>query len=163
MRILFQTLALLVVVLLVGGSSVALLKKDIPDYAVPDAPWEAGSALDGMTFFTTDTIVETQDVVLDSFRFRDGTFQSSMCQVYCDFGWSEYQTFVEDGVLHFTATTRCPDAPHTVVFYGTVIDGRVSFEGTWTTRRWYWTHQVNAIGSGTTTPTEAHIAVGITS
>lgn len=163
MRLLLQTLSILIVVTLVGGSGVVLLNKDIPDYPVPDAPWEAGTALDGQTFFTTDTILETQDEVLDSFRFRDGKFQSSMCQVYCDFGWSDYQTFVADGVLHFTATTSCPDAPHKVVFYGTVIDGTLSFEGTWTTRRWYWTQQLNAVGSGTETPTEAHIAAGITS
>jgi hypothetical protein len=75
-----------------------------------------------------------------------------MCQEYCDFGWSEYRTKEIDGTLHFTATTRCPDAPHTVVWYGTVTGEDVRFEATWTTRRWYWTYQIEATGAGSTTP-----------
>ena len=82
-------------------------------------------------------------------HFVDGRFQSKMCQVYCDFGWSEYQTATVDGVIHFTTTTTCPDAPHTVVWYGMMgDDGKISFEGTWTTRRWYWTRQLNVMGEG---------------
>ena len=27
-------------------------------------------------------------------------------------------------------------------------DGKISFEGTWTTRRWYWTRQLNVMGEG---------------
>ncbi|SFS13514.1 hypothetical protein [Yoonia litorea] len=161
MRVVVTTLALLAAVILVGGASIAVLNRDIPDYAVPDGPWKAGTALDGLTFFTFDRVIETEDEILDALVFRDGKFQSAMCQVYCDFGWHDYRTFIDGETLHFTTTTRCPDAPHTVVFYGTVVDGAVTFEGTWTTRRWYWTHQVNVVGRGTLVPSEEHIAAGI--
>lgn len=135
-----------------GAASVSVMQEDMPDLAVPDGAWEAGGALDGMVFYTTDTVLETGDVLKDELHFKDGTFQSAMCQVYCDFGWSDYQTWENGDVLHFTATTQCPDAPHTVVFFGTIEGDEVSFEATWTTRRWYWTRQINAVGEGSTTP-----------
>ena len=80
--------------------------------------------------------------------FKDGGFQSSRCQTYCDFGWNTYQTRTESGMTHFTATTKCPDAPHTVVWYGTIKGDDMRIEGSWTTRRWYWTRRINLIGSG---------------
>jgi len=90
--------------------------------------------------------------------FRDGTFQSVDCQNYCNFGWSEYQTKDIDGVIHFTATTICPDAPHTVVWYGQVDGGTIALEGTWTTRRWYWTNQIAVEASGDATDFDAATA-----
>jgi hypothetical protein len=157
MKTSLKVVALLFAVLMTGAVTVALVREDIPDFAVPQGDWQPGSVLDGLVFYTTDTVVETGDVIYDEFHFVDGTFQSSMCQIYCDFGWSDYQTWQDGEVLHFTATTRCPDAPHTVVFYGTVSGDTVSFEGTWTTRRWYWTHQVNVIGAGPTTRPPHHM------
>lgn len=158
MKTALKAIALLLAVIATGAATVALVKQDMPDMAVPDAAWEAGTALDGMVFYTTDTIVETGDVVIDEFHFKDGTFQSSMCQIYCDFGWSDYKTWQEDETIHFYVVTRCPDAPHTVVFLGKVVDGQLTFAGTWTTRRWYWTHQINVTGFGAMTPTAAHVA-----
>lgn len=152
MKSILQAIAFLCVIVATGGASVALLKPDVPDMAIPDANWQAGSILDGQVFYTVDHVVETGDIITDEFHFVDGTFQSAMCQVYCDFGWSEYQTWTEGDVIHFTATTRCPDAPHTVVFMGTVTGDEIAFEGTWTTRRWYWTHQINVVGAGSLTP-----------
>lgn len=141
-----------------GAATLAVLNEDMPDFAVPEGAWEDGSVLDGTVFYTNDTVIETGEELIDEMHFRDGTFQSAMCQVYCDFGWSDYQTKEVDGVLHFTATTKCPDAPHTVVFYGKIEGEQVTVQGTWTTRRWYWTRQINVIGQGSTTPTEAHLA-----
>lgn len=160
MKILLKAIAFLAVVIATGAATVALIKEDIPDLAMPDGDWENGSILDGQVYYTTDRIVQTDDVILDEFHFRDGTFQSAMCQVYCDFGWSDYKTWQDGATTHFYAVTRCPDAPHTVAFLGKIVDGTLTFEGTWTTRRWYWTHQINAVGEGTTTPTPAHIAEG---
>jgi len=147
-----QAAGIAVVALGTGAATVTVMKEDLPDLAVPEAPWEASGALDGRTFYTVDTVLETGDVLEDELVFRDGRFQSVMCQVYCDFGWSEYRTWEEGGAIHFTATTRCPDAPHTVVWHGTVTGDGISFAGTWTTRRWYWTRQLNVTGAGSTTP-----------
>jgi hypothetical protein len=158
MKTVLQTIALLCAVIALGGAAVIALSKDMPDLAVPAGDWQPGSVLDGQVYYTTDIVTETGDVIYDEFHFRNGTFQSAMCQIYCDFGWSDYQTKVVDDVLYFQATTRCPDAPHTVVFYGKIADENLSFEGTWTTRRWYWTHQINVTGEGTTTPTANHLA-----
>lgn len=135
-----------------GAATLTVMKPDLPDMAIPEGDWSAGSALDGKTFYTTDTILETGEILKDELVFRDGTFQSVMCQAYCDFGWSDYQTKTIGETIHFTARTICPDAPHTVVFYGTVKGEDVQFEASWTTRRWYWTHQITAVGEGSTTP-----------
>jgi len=143
-----------VLVLGTGAATVVLMKDDLPDIVVPEGPWELSNALDGQVFYTTDKIKETGEVVQDELHFTDGKFQSSMCQTYCDFGWSEYRTWSEGNVIHFTTSTACPDAPHTVVWYGKVTGDVVRFEGTWTTRRWYWTRQINAIGEGSVSPPE---------
>ena len=130
--------------------AVNLMSKDIPDLAVPEGPWQATGALDGRVFYTVDRIVGSDEILRDELHFVDGRFQSSMCQEYCDFGWSNYQTRQIEDTLHFTVTTRCPTAPHTVVWYGTVIGDDIRFDGTWTTRRWYWTHQIEVEGQGST-------------
>lgn len=130
------------------AATMSAMKTDIPDFAVPDRPWTPGRALDGKVFRTVDTILETGDVLEDELHFVDDRFQSVMCQEYCDFGWSEYRTWLEGEAIHFTATATCPDAPHTVVWYGTIDGDSLSFEGTWTTRRWYWTRQLNVAGEG---------------
>jgi hypothetical protein len=147
-----QALAVGVLALGTAGGAVTVMSRDIPDLAVPDGPWQPGAALDGEVFHTIDRITGSDEILRDELHFVDGRFQSLMCQEYCDFGWSEYRTKEVEGILHFTATTRCPDAPHTVVWYGTVADQEVSFEATWTTRRWYWTYQIEVTGTGSTTP-----------
>ena len=134
-----------------GAATVTAMRDEQPAVTVPEAPWEASHALDGMVFETSDRIVETGEVLEDRLHFRDGRFQSEMCQDYCDFGWAEYRTWTDaDGVIHFTTTTKCPDAPHTVVWIGRVDGDEIDFEGTWTTRRWYWTRTLNAEGAGRT-------------
>ena len=154
----FQALALFAAVMMTGAATVVMLNEDIPDLAIPEGAWTSGQVLDGKVFYTTDTVIESGDIINDELHFVDGRFQSAMCQIYCDFGWSPYQTWIDGDVIHFTATTRCPDAPHTVVFYGTIEGDNVDFKGTWTTRRWYWTHQVNVIGEGDTTPIAGAVA-----
>ena len=143
-----------------GTGAVSMMSRDIPDFAVPEGPWEAGSALDGQVFHTTDRIVGSDEVLQDELHFVDGRFQSLKCQEYCDFGWTEYRTKQIGETIHFTSTTRCPEAPHTVVWYGTVEGDSLRFEGTWTTRRWYWTHQIEVVGAGSTTPHAAAPAGG---
>ena len=144
--------AIAVAALAIGAATgaVRVMNRDIPDLAVPEGPWQAGSALDGRVFHTVDTIVATGETLRDQLHFAEGRFQSLNCQQYCDFGWSEYRTKAAGDTLHFTVTARCPDAPHTVVWVGTVTGDELRFEGTWTTRRWYWTHQIRALGAGTT-------------
>lgn len=144
--------ALGLIVLGTGAATVTVLNEDIPDLAVPAVDWEPGHALDGRVFYTTDRVVETGEVLTDELRFRDGMFQSAKCQKYCDFGWSPYEQWEEGGVIHVVATTRCPTAPHTVVFHAIVDGDDLRFTATWTTRRWYWTRQINAVGEGSVTP-----------
>jgi len=137
-----------------------VMNEDIPDFAVPEGDWKAGHELDGSSFEILGTDVASGAVLDNRIMFRDGTFQSADCQNYCDFGWSAYQTKVIDGVVHFTARTVCPDAPHTVVWYGTVIGDEVVLEGTWTTRRWYWTNQIAITATGAEVPGAADGASG---
>lgn len=147
-----QFLAVGALVIGAATGAVSLMSKDVPDLAVPEGPWQASSALDGRVFYTVDRIVGSDEILIDELHFVDGRFQSLMCQEYCDFGWTEYETKEVEGTLHFTVTTQCPEAPHTVVWYGTVDGEQISIEATWTTRRWYWTHQIRAEGQGSTTP-----------
>lgn len=129
-----------------------VMKPDIADLAIPEGDWSASNMLNGKSFHIEGADLDSGEVLLDELVFRDGTFQSVNCQKYCDFGWSSYETKVLNDVVHFTATTRCPDAPHTVVWYGTVTDNEIDISATWTTRRWYWTHQIRVVATGSTTP-----------
>ena len=149
----FQLAAIAVAAVGTGAATMTVLSDDIPDFAVPERNWVAGTELDGRAFQIQGTDLDSGQLHEDELVFRDGTFQSVNCQLYCDFGWSDYQTEVEGDVIHFTARTQCPDAPHTVVWYGTVTGDAVQVEGTWTTRRWYWTHQIRFATSEATDET----------
>jgi len=144
-----QIATLAIATLGTGAATLSVMNEDIPDLAVPEGPWTAEPALDGRVFEVMGTDPESGAVLDNKLRFRNGTFQSADCQNYCNFGWNAYRTKVVDGVTHFTATTICPDAPHTVVWYGTVTGDAIEIDVTWTTRRWYWTNQIALEVTGT--------------
>ena len=147
-----QVLALAAVTFGTGAATVTVLNEDIPDLDVPEMAWSPGTELDGMTFNIVATDVGNGAVFEGEVLFRDGGFQSTDCQEYCDFGWDDYQTTVIDGVTHFTASSLCADAPHTVVWYGQVEGDTLTLDMTWTTRRWYWTNQFAGTATGTVAP-----------
>lgn len=147
-----QVAAIALATLGTGAAAMTVMNEDIPDLAVPQGAWTAGHELDGMTFEVLGTDQASGAVLEDEIIFRNGTFQSVDCQQYCDFGWSEYQTKMIDDVIHFTVHTICPTAPHTVVWYGTVIGETIEMDVTWTTRRWYWTNQIAITASGVSVP-----------
>ena len=124
---------------------------------MPDGPWAASTALDGRTFKVTKVVAGSGEVFVNDLYFADGRFLSERCQISCDFGWTEYQTHTEGETIHFTVTTRCEAAPFTVVWYGRITGDDITFDGTWTTRRWYWTQQIAASGVGTLEPDVAAI------
>lgn len=142
-----------------GAATLTVMNEDIPDLAVPGGLWIDGGALDGRAFTILGTDLESGAVLKDKLLFRDGTFQSVDCQEYCDFGWSEYKTKEIEGATYFTATTFCPDAPHTVVWYGAVDGDAIALDATWTTRRWYWTNQIAIEASGEATDFDAVMSV----
>lgn len=154
-----QVAAIAVATLGTGAATMSVMNADIPDLQVPEGAWTSSGALDGRAFTVLGTDVESGAVLEDELLFRDGTFQSVDCQNYCDFGWSDYQTKTIDGVIHFTANTYCPDAPHTVVWYGQIDGDTIALDATWTTRRWYWTNQIALKASGSATDFDAVPAV----
>lgn len=155
-----QVAVIAVATLGTGAATMSVMNEDIPDLEVPEGPWTANGALDDRTFEILG-LDEKSGAVFDGLlTFHNGTFQSADCQEYCDFGWSDYQTKEIDGVVHFTTTTVCPDAPHTVVFYGKVQGDVISLEGTWTTRRWYWTNQIVLTATGDQVSTIGESAEG---
>jgi hypothetical protein len=161
MKPILQAAALAVVALGTGASAVTFMNGDVPDFVVPEGSWQPGSALDGRAFRLSGMVKESGEEMPETVvSFVDGRFQSSRCQIYCEFGWQDYQTWTEGEVTRFSATTRCPDAPHTVVWYGTVEGDEMQFEGTWTTRRWYWTRQLRIAGQGTPAPAGAEATSG---
>jgi len=147
-----QAIGIATVVLGTGAATVSVLNEDIPDMVVPDAAWVAGSALDGRSFEIVADLSTSDTPETDILRFEDGQFLSVDCERYCAFGWTEYQTWHEGETVHFTVTTRCPTAPHRVVWHGQVTGDEIAVDMSWTTRRWYWTHQI--IGSGFGSETE---------
>ena len=149
-----QVAAIAVATLGTGAATMAVMNEDIPDLVIPEGDWSAGNALDGRTFDIIGTDLGSGAVLEDEILFRDGAFQSVDCQEYCDFGWSAYETKTIGDVIHFTARTICPDAPHTVVWYGTVDGDEIVVDVTWTTRRWYWTNQIEIAAKGTSVPTD---------
>jgi hypothetical protein len=149
-----QIATIALVTLGTGAATMSVLNDDVPDFAVPAGDWSAGHELDGRSFEVFGTDLASGAVLDNTITFRDGTFQSADCQEYCDFGWSDYQTEVIDGAIHFTVRTVCPDAPHVAVWYGTVTGDEVAIEGTWTTRRWYWTNQIAIVATGVAVPVD---------
>ncbi len=140
-----------------GAATLTVMNEDIPDFAVPEGAWADTGALDGKTFRIYGEVPDRSAALEDDIIFRDGTFQSTDCENYCNFGWSDYQTKTVDGVIHFTTTAICPDAPHTVVWYGRVTGDEVVIDSTWTTRRWYWTNQIAVKATGAVVP-DAEVA-----
>ncbi|GAB5510569.1 MAG: hypothetical protein Rhims3KO_19700 [Hyphomicrobiales bacterium] len=150
-----QIAAIAVSTLGMGAATLTVMNEDIPDLAIPEGDWAATGALDGMTFRIYGEDLSSGAELEDDILFRNGTFMSTDCAEYCDFGWSDYQTKIIDGVIHFTVTAICPDAPHTVVWYGTVTGEELAVDVTWTTRRWYWTNQIPIRATGAVLPPEA--------
>jgi len=144
--------AIAILALGAGAVTLSVMEDEAPGVVDPAGEWEPGRHLDGRVYHTRDTILETGEVLRDELHFRDGRFQSAKCQDYCDFGWSEYRTRVEGDAIRFTVTTRCPDAPHTVVWHGTVVGDTLRVDGTWTTRRFYWTRHLHFTGEGSLAP-----------
>lgn len=146
-----QVAAIALATLGTGAATMTVMAPDVADLAVPDGDWTPGTVLDNRSFNITAVDLDSGRELSDTLIFKDGTFQSVNCQTYCDFGWTAYESKTIDGVVHFTATTTCPEAPHTVVWYGTVDGDGMEVSGTWTTRRWYWTHQIRFEGDGVNT------------
>lgn len=157
-----QVAAIAAITLGTGAATLTVMNEDIPDLAVPGGGWTADGALDGRTFLIAGEDPDSGGELTDEIIFRDGTFQSVDCQNYCDFGWTEYQTQTVDGVVHWTTTALCPDAPHTVVWHGIVDGDEVTIDVTWTTRRWYWTNQIalRALGTEVQSATQSEAASG---
>lgn len=147
-----QIAALALATLGTGAATMSVLNEDIPDLEVPQGAWAVGHELDGLTFQIEAYHAKSGAMLEDDIVFRDGKFQSVDCQNYCDFGWNDYQTMVVNDVVHFTVRMICPEAPHTVVWYGRVAGDRVSLDVSWTTRRWYWTNQIQGSGEGHLVP-----------
>ncbi|MEO9825538.1 MAG: hypothetical protein ABJF50_14060 [Paracoccaceae bacterium] len=150
-----QIAAIAVATLGTGAATFSVMNEDMPDLAVPEGDWAATGALDGRTFKIFGDVPSRNAALEDDIIFRDGTFMSTDCEEYCNFGWTDYQTKEVDGVIHFTTTAICPDAPHTVVWYGTITGDEIALDVTWTTRRWYWTNQIAIRALGTAIPSEA--------
>ena len=152
MNQIFQIAAIALAMLGTGAATMKVMNEDIPDLQIPEGQWEANGTLDGRSFDILGVDTASGAVLEDLLIFRNGAFQSTDCQNYCDFGWSDYKTKQIDGVIYFAVTTVCPDAPHTVVFYGQVDGDDITVDATWTTRRWYWTNQIVLTATGQAMP-----------
>lgn len=148
MNKILQFAAVALLTLGAGAATLSLLNQNVPDLEVPEGAWAGGHELDGQTFNIEAVDLDRGLRLDDDIVFRDGAFRSIDCQNYCDFDWTDYRTKVIDDVVHFTVRMVCPDAPHTIVWYGTVEGDEIAMDVSWTTRRWYWTTQFRLAGAG---------------
>lgn len=138
-----------VAVLLGGGTAaVTTMQSGIEEVTIPDLPYAPSTALDGRSFYIEAEIVGWDGTETDELMFRDGHFISLDCQEACDFGWTGYEAWEDGDTIHFTVTTNCSEAPHEVVWVGSVTGDTISADMVWTTRRWYWRHQIVGTGGG---------------
>lgn len=147
-----QAAAIACITLGTGAAAVSVLNPDVPDLTVPEADWSTGQALDGKSFFIQAELDNGAEGETDTLVFEDGRFMSMDCETYCNFGFSEYRTWIDGDAIHFTTVAKCPTAPHTVVWHGWIVDDQITVDMSWTTRRWYWTHQITGTGSGSLVP-----------
>lgn len=148
-----QAAAIAIVTLGTGAATLTAMNGEVQDLSVPDAPWEAGHLLDGRSFSFVGVTHEGSQVQTDILRFENGGFLSEDCEDYCNFGFTDYQTWVDGDVIHFTTNPTCSEAPHSVVWVGRVEGDRIYLDMSWTTRRWYWTQQIMGSGTGIDTAT----------
>jgi hypothetical protein len=100
----------------------------------------AGSGtLDGMTFASELGPLGKPADVKDSLVFANGTFVSTECEKRCGYPARPYYVRHVGDKIEFISETRCPGKDAKIVWRGTVADGQIKGEYTWTVARWYWT------------------------
>lgn len=147
-----QAAAIACITLGTGAAAVSVMNEDIPDMTVPELAWTQGHELDGASFYIQLVLDNGVEGETDTLAFKDGAFMSMDCETYYNFGFSDYQTWVDGDVIHFTTIATCPKAPHRVVWHGQITDGQITVQMSWTTRRWYWTHQITGTAQGSRLP-----------
>ena len=95
--------------------------------------------LDGLTFLSDLGQAGKPADVEDKLVFADGMFVSTECERRCNYPASPYFVRKRDEVLEFVSETRCPYKDATIVWRGTIENGTIKGESTWTVKRWYWT------------------------
>ncbi len=135
-----KTVLLLALLIAVTGSAAALISNRGAETAAHiDALTPTGAGpLDGMTFTGMLGPEGRPKDIADTFVFAGGTFVSKECELRCDYPARPYAAVETDDGWRFESVTRCPYKDATIVWRGTVRDGRVEGVATWTMRRWYW-------------------------
>lgn len=95
--------------------------------------------LDGLTFVGALGPSGKPKDTADRFVFENGTFVSKECELRCEYPARPYFTRVDGDRIEFISETRCPYKDATIVWRGTVENGRISGHSSWMARRWYWT------------------------
>lgn len=124
-----------------------LLAAGLPVAVAAEGPGPTG-ALDGLTFDTLMHVAENGATYESRFSFRDGQFYSVRCNMACDFGWTDYDSWEDGAATRFRVVMTCDEAPHTVTWEGRVDGDTVVGSGVWRTERWYWTVTRNAVYEG---------------
>lgn len=95
--------------------------------------------LDGHVFAANLGLAGEAPDVEDTLVFANGSFVSTECEARCSYPATPYLARREGDRVHFISETRCPYKDATIVWRGTVENGTIEGESTWTVRRWYWT------------------------
>ena len=95
--------------------------------------------LDGLSFVGALGPSGKPKDIVDRFVFENGTFVSKECELRCEYPARPYFTRVDGDRIEFISETRCPYKDASIIWRGTVENGRIRGYSSWTARRWYWT------------------------
>jgi len=117
--------------------------------ASADQVRESG-ALDGKVFFGKIGITG-QSGSDDKLSFADGKMWSEIC-IRCGYPPGKYWTRIEGGATAFRSEIRSEMG--VFIYEGSVVNGKLKTEVTWSKERWYWTTRQSLAFNGSTKPGE---------
>jgi len=123
---------------LAGGWFLASqVTKPVQAVSVEETLTAGTGPLDGMTFSGSIGSPEEPARTKDTFVFSKGRFVSTECVKTCGYRAGTY--FVRDrgGKTEFLSVSSCTYKDANIVWRGTIKNGIIKGESTWTVKRWY--------------------------
>jgi hypothetical protein len=122
--------------------------KTIQAVQVETAEADVTGPLDGMTFSGVIGSPGDPTRTKDKFVFSKGKFVSTECVKVCGYHAGSYFIRERDGKTEFLSVSHCTYKDAKIVWRGTIDNGIVKGESTWTVKRWYRTVEKKLLFEG---------------